>query len=496
MRYIAIAFTFALLIASVPAILNLIPAAVVHDEFAYLLQADTFARGRLTNPPHPHWQFFETMHVLNQPTYASKYPPGQGIALAIGQTLGDPIYGAILSVALACAATAWAIRGVASKRWAMLGGMLAVTHPFIFDWAQIYWGGGVAMIGSALCLGAAVRIIRRPTRVAAVMLAIGLLILANSRPFEGMIFAIVGAAIVAFHVRRRGVALPKVLVQTWPAALVIVAAAVCMSYYNVRVTGDFTRFPYTEYARQYGRAPMLYLQGPLAAKEYGNQELARFHNVDDFNEYASQTSVRGYFIAQCDKLNEIGRDVFLISPLLLPLCVAGSAVSLRGRAIGLLLLIVVAAGFALSPWYRPHYLGVVAPLPIALAILGLRAATAWRRPLGRTLVAIMLGGQFIAIGFTINRMMTNPRFAGESKAMLVNDLLRTPADYVVFVRYEGATQSVFEWVYNSADIDSQRVIFARDLGEDRNAELRAYYRNRTALRLTVKGMELNLERLP
>lgn len=96
------------------------------DEFANLLAGQTFARGALTNPPHPLWEFLETQHVLMQPTYMAKYPPAQGLFLAVGLWLGRPIMGLWLASALFTAATAWMIRGFFSARWALLGGVLTI----------------------------------------------------------------------------------------------------------------------------------------------------------------------------------------------------------------------------------------------------------------------------------------------------------------------------------------------------------------------------------
>ena len=63
---------------------------VIHDEASYLLQAETFARGRwaMASPPLP--SFFEQFHVFVTPTFASKYPPGHGILLVPGIWLGLP----------------------------------------------------------------------------------------------------------------------------------------------------------------------------------------------------------------------------------------------------------------------------------------------------------------------------------------------------------------------------------------------------------------------
>jgi hypothetical protein len=96
------------------------------------------------------------MHVLQQPTYASKYPPAQGLVLALGQVLCDqPIVGVWLSGALASAAICWMLLGCLRPRWAALGGVLAAP-------------GGHASAHDLLesdVLGGCCRSLRRRTRV-------------------------------------------------------------------------------------------------------------------------------------------------------------------------------------------------------------------------------------------------------------------------------------------------------------------------------------------
>src|SRR5439155_4280530 len=126
-----------LLMSAALSLLVRMPQPAVNDEFSYLLAADTFAHGRLSNPAHPLWIHFESMHIIHQPTYASKYPPGQGLMLALGQLVtGEPIVGAWLSGALASAAICWLLLGYLRPRWAVLGGILAALHPLLLAWSQ------------------------------------------------------------------------------------------------------------------------------------------------------------------------------------------------------------------------------------------------------------------------------------------------------------------------------------------------------------------------
>src|SRR5712671_1131519 len=172
-----------------------IPLPQFHDENSYLLAADTLAHGHLTNPPHPMWMHFETFHVIWHPTYMSMYPPGQGLILALGQVLGNPWIGQLFSAALLCAAICWMLQGWIPPQWALLGGALVVARLGLLSYfTNGYWCACLPATGGALVLGALPRIKHSTRPRDAVVMAIGLFILANTRPYEGFLLSLGVAA--------------------------------------------------------------------------------------------------------------------------------------------------------------------------------------------------------------------------------------------------------------------------------------------------------------
>lgn len=478
-------FIFAFIVTAALASQRGIPQPYVHDEFSYLLAADTFAHGRLANPTPPAWEHFESMHILVRPTYQSKYPPGQGLFMALGQALcGNPIWGVWLSAGLAAAAMCWMLRAFVPPRWALLGAVLTAMHPQMLEWGQRYWGGSVATLGGALLVGGVGRILRRPGASAGFWAAVGVLIVGNTRPYEGLALTlIIGAGLTIFLARRGrlGATLRQSIV---PALLVFIPGAIWMGYYNWHVTGHVLRLPYVEHHAQYGKAPLFLFQPMPSSKEYNHRELEKFAG-DQVPDYQRRNSWRSLLRFAWEKViwglpaTAFGNVSVLAIPLaLLPWLL------LRHQRVRWLsvILIVFAIPLLAETYMYGHYAAPGAALIAALVVMSLRHLHRLWRPYGPlavrlVVVVTLLWSTFWWLAF--HGWMQGGGYTSQRTA-IVDEFMQKPGQHLLIVHY-GPDHNVHdEWVYNGADISGAKVLFARDMGTEHNRDLLAAFPRHTA----------------
>lgn len=445
-----------------------IPQPAVHDEFSYLLAADTFAHGRLTNPPHPMWLYFETFHVNQHPTYMSKYPPAQGAFLALGQVLGHPWIGVLLSVGLMCGAIVWMLQGWLPPRWALLGGVLVVVRLGIFSyWVNSYWGGAVAAIGGALVVGGLPRVRKFRRARDAATIALGAAILANSRPFEGLIFCIPVLFALAIWIFGEGgpTRREKVMSVLLPAGGVLALTILFMGYYNWRGTGHPLLFPYVVNSRTYITTPELVWQEGRVPIHYPNPQFAAFYN-DQEREIVAAGKATGLYrtrlILQYDA-ETLGR-FFVWPELCVPLIALPWVLADRRVRFLVFQFVFCFLGFLLVVWFLEHYAAPLTATAFALVVQGLRHLRRWTlhgRPVGVGISRAVFLASLVFAGWHI--YLVRADFPGADRARIAKELGEMSGKQLVIVRYAEDHDPNEEWVYNRADIDGAKIVWAREI---------------------------------
>jgi hypothetical protein len=464
-----------------------LPIPGIHDEFSYLLMADTFAHGRLANPTHSMWMSFETFHVNWFPTYSSMYPPAQGFVMAIGQLLGNPWIGVLLSDAAMCAAILWMLQAWMPARWALLGGVFAALNLGITSyWMNSYWGGAVAGIGGALVLGALARIARRLSVSNALLLGLGVAILANSRPYEGFLFC-VPAGLWLFwwligKTKSHTTAGARIRIVLLPLSAVLVFTVAFIGYYNWRLTGNALLMPHVLNTRTYHSTPLFLWEHLKPELTYHNQQFEDFYNGWEREDY--QTTWKDARDVTAEKLARMGVEFFWPGVLFL---LPAIPFAFRDRKMRLLLvtLFLCLAGVFAVIWSAPHYAAPATCVIYALlaqAVRHLRTMEWKGRQVGvalsRALVVLLL----LSTGVSIARRSCDPLWwtctGDPSRVAVIKQLMDTPGKHLIVVRYSDDHNIHDEWVYNGADIDGSKIIWARELDPEQNDKLFSYFKDR------------------
>ncbi len=459
------------------------PQPRFHDEFSYLLAADTYAHGRLANPPHPLWESFETFHVNQQPFYVSMYPPGAGMVLAGGQRLlGHPWFAVWLSAIGLPLVVHSAARVWVSPPWAAAAGLVTACIVSRGYWLDSYWGGSLPAIGGGLVVGTWPRLVRaagtgRVSRAiaAAMPLAAGGLLLLFTRPYEGL--ALVVPVATGLGMSRMGPRSHAAWIGTCVTALAVGLAGLAFS--NWKTTGSPLATPYAMNMAAYHHRKIFVLGADRDPPPvYRHDVMRRLYSEEFALQPFSSRAIRQF---AWPTISFYGGPLHLFGIASLPWL-------FRNRRTRPLLLATscVCIAVLLTVFIRPHYLAPAAAGIVILAMQAFRMVSTlrWRgRRVGRTVTyGFLVCWLAVAWGYGVTRQVQTsnvPQWVRE-RLRIAEELAQIDGRHLVFVRYGSGHSPHDEWVYNGADQESDaKVLWARGMDKQSDARLIRHEAGRT-----------------
>jgi hypothetical protein len=466
-----------------------VPPPKIQDEFSQLLSADTFASGRVTNPTHPMSFYFETFFVNQKPTYHSMYPPAPGLFMAGSQILtGNPWPGMLFAFAAASAAMCWMLQGWMPSRYAPWGAIAFVLLSSRLHITEDYLGEGIVMLGGALIVGAIPRIVKRRSSSASLWLGVGIALLATSRPFEG--------ALLTSGICLGGVYWAKQAGWKWgsifktavlPVALILLPTFAFMGYQNWRTTGNVGMAPYKlNLIQQHITRPFIW-QKPVDPPKLDHVAMVSFYNQWESHWWKiSREFPRGTFLFIADKL--CTEYAVVVWPFTFVLAMSSFQLfKSKTRRFLPLTFFVFLFGLSLETYQLQYrYIEPACGLGILIAVYGMRYLRVWRRS-NRTGLKIsraaLVGIPLVLI--MVNVFMYGPHKQARSerwysaRAQITRAMESLSGKQLILVRYSPSHFPQEEWVYNRADIDNAKVVWARDDADRAEVELPRYFSDRT-----------------
>jgi len=291
-----------------------------------------------------------------------------------------------------------------------------------------------------------------------------------------------------------------------PIAGVLIACGAFMAYYNWRGTGNALLFPYVVNDRAYLSTPHFSWQELGAPRHYGNPQFDDYYNgwARKMWQEGRLTPTLAGMTAAAGKKLEMIQEFYLPLGFLLPL-VAALPWLLRNRKARLLLLVcaTTVAGILPVVWFQPHYAAPMTAAVMAASLFGLRYVRTlrWRgRPFGlglsRALVIFYLLPVYLGLaGIGVEYRVPHPvpEWA-RARQRIEAQLGAERGQHLVLVRYGEKHDPVEEWVYNRAEIDNAKVIWAREIPGADLRPLLDYFQGRQVWQIEADAGRFTLER--
>lgn len=481
-----------------------VPQPRINDEYSYLLMGDTFAHYRLTNPTPAAWPHFETFHVNMIPTYHSKYPVAQGVFLAFGEIVfHQPWFGVYLSTALLCGAICWTLQSFVPPGWALLGGLLAAVRIAFFSyWMNSYWGGSLAALGGALSLGSVVRLFEgtqsdRSRAMLAAVFASSLLLLATSRPYEGLAFSL---PLLGYFVYMlvRGLRRHELTVRSTVGPFVVIGMTglIMMGCYNQRTTGSALLLPHLLNERTYSPLPLFFWQQPRSNMRFHDPVFAKFFSVtEDEYKYEQTKSLSGLLSVEVERF--LTDWFFYIGVALSLPVVIGLLSSIKQPKMRVVVLVAFSTVIALilCIYSMPHYAAPATVTVYVFGVEGLRYLWEQRRGGEQSFViAVCVTVLVSSLTRQTGATSLNSRYAlPNTRASVARQLQQYAGKQLVLVSYDLARHYPGdELVHNGADLSTAIVLWARSKGHGNDSDLCQAYADRTFWKLETDDVRYSL----
>jgi hypothetical protein len=140
----------------------------------------------------------------------------------------------------------------------------------------------------------------------------------------------------------------------------------------------------------------------------------------------------------------------------------------------------------------PHYAALGTAFVYLLAADSSHGLWHVSPPVMALVIAVALYFNYRAMIAPENRWLFDERDFVAQRSTVRQELEKAPGKQLLLVKYGPGHDINHEWVYNAADIDRSRIVWAREMGMGNDAELLGYYRDRKTWRLMNGGGKVAL----